>query len=137
MTNQGLKKTGLKVTAPRLKILEILERANPRHMNAEDVHRALRDSDNDVGLATVYRALTQFEIAGLVRRHNFNSGQAVFEIEAGEHHDHMVCAKCACVTEFTDTVIEEQQKKIAERAGFEITDHHLTIHGICRACRET
>ena len=136
MDNQELKKAGLKITAPRLKILQILESAEPHHMSAEAVYKTLLESGDDVGLATVYRVLTQFETAGLVKRHNFEGGHSVFEIEQGEHHDHMVCVSCGLVEEFIDKLIEEQQKKVAEKSGFKMTDHSLTIYGICQRCGE-
>lgn len=134
MDNQNLRKAGLKVTLPRLKILEILEKADPHHMSAEDVYKTLLESGDDVGLATVYRVLTQFEIAGLVKRHNFEGGYAVFEIEQGEHHDHLVCVKCGQVDEFIDGLIEERQEVIAKQANFKMTDHNLTIYGVCDKC---
>lgn len=134
MDNQDLKNAGLKVTLPRLKILEILERADPHHMSAEDVYKSLLESGDDVGLATVYRVLTQFETAGLVRRHNFEGGYAVFELEHGEHHDHLVCVKCGRVDEFINEVIERQLASIAKNANFKPTDHRLTIYGICASC---
>ncbi len=134
MGDQDLRKAGLKVTLPRVKILKILENADPHHMSAEDVYQALVEMGDDVGLATVYRVLTQFEAAGLVRRHNFEGGHSVFEVEEGEHHDHLVCVKCASVEEFVDEVIENRQETIAERAKFKMTDHSLTIYGICAQC---
>lgn len=134
MDNQDLKNAGLKVTLPRLKILEILEKADPHHISAEEVYKTLLESGDDVGLATVYRVLTQFETAGLVKRHNFEGGHAVFEIEQGEHHDHLVCLKCGRVDEFTDEVIEKRQEVIAKRSNFKMTDHSLTIYGICNKC---
>ena len=126
-----LRDAGLKVTVPRLKILEILASSQPRHLSAEDVYRRLLDSNEDIGLATVYRVLTQFESAGLVVRHHFEGGTAVFELNEGEHHDHIVCIDCGRVEEFTDDSIEERQQEIAARLGFEITDHSLTLHGRC------
>lgn len=134
MDNQDLKKAGLKVTLPRLKILEILEKADPHHMSAEDVYKTLLESGDDVGLATVYRVLTQFQTAGLVKRHNFEGDHAVFEIEQGEHHDHLVCVKCGRVDEFIDEVIERRQEVIAKQSEFKMTDHSLTIYGICKKC---
>lgn len=134
MDNQDLKNAGLKVTLPRLKILEILEKADPHHMSAEDVYKTLLESGDDVGLATVYRVLTQFETAGLVKRHNFEGGHAIFEIEQGQHHDHLVCMKCGRVDEFIDEVIEKRQEVIAKRSNFKMTDHSLTIYGICSSC---
>lgn len=134
MDNRELRDAGLKVTLPRLKILQVLESANPHHMSAEEVHKTLQDSGDDVGLATVYRVLTQFEQAGLVRRHNFEGERSVFEINSGEHHDHMVCLKCNKVLEFVDPAIEQQQHQVAKQAGFRMTDHSLTIYGICQHC---
>lgn len=134
MDNQDIRKAGLKVTLPRLKILEILEKADPHHMSAEDVYKTLLESGDDIGLATVYRVLTQFETAGLVKRHNFEGNHAVFEIAHGEHHDHLVCVKCGRVDEFIDEIIEKRQEEIARQSGFKITDHSLTIYGICKSC---
>lgn len=136
MDNQDLRNAGLKVTLPRLKILEILEKADPHHMSAEDVYKTLLESGDDVGLATVYRVLTQFETAGLVKRHNFEGDHAVFEIAQAEHHDHLVCLKCSRVDEFIDDVIEKRQEVIAKKSGFKMTDHSLTIYGICQRCHE-
>ena len=126
-----LRRAGLKITAPRLKILEILANAAVRHMSAEDVYRRLLELNEDIGLATVYRVLTQFESAGLVTRHHFEGGTAVFELNEGTHHDHIVCVDCGRVEEFSDENIEERQRAIAARLGFEITDHALTLHGHC------
>jgi Fur family ferric uptake transcriptional regulator len=126
-----LRRAGLKITAPRLKILEILAGATVRHMSAEDVYRRLLELNEDIGLATVYRVLTQFESAGLVTRHHFEGGTAVFELNEGTHHDHIVCVDCGRVEEFSDDSIEERQHAIAKRLGFEITDHSLTLHGHC------
>lgn len=130
-----LKKAGLKVTLPRLRILQVLETSEKRHLSAEDVYKALIESGEDVGLATVYRVLTQFEAASLVIRHNFEGGHAVYEVDDGEHHDHILCVKCGKVDEFVDEVIEERQMAIAERFDYEITDHYLNIYGICPECR--
>lgn len=134
--DKELRKAGLKVTLPRIKILELLEEAhgNNRHLSAEDVFRQLRDAGEDIGLATVYRVLTQFQDAGLVIKHNFDNDQAVFELESGQHHDHMVCLRCNKVIEFADTVIEQRQQQIANEAGFRLTHHSLTMHGICAEC---
>lgn len=137
MENKDLKKVGLKVTLPRIKVLKVLESADPHHMSAEDVYKALLEAGNDVALATVYRVLTQFEEAGLVKRHNFEGGHSVFEIEQGEHHDHLVCIKCKQVQEFMDDEIEKRQIHIAEKSGFKITDHSLTIYGVCPNCIPT
>jgi Fur family transcriptional regulator, ferric uptake regulator len=132
--SQQLKSVGLKITLPRLKVLQILEQSTNHHLSAEDVYKALLDSGEDVGLATVYRVLTQFEAAGLVSRHNFEGGHSVFELSQGEHHDHLVCVKCGLVEEFVDEVIEQRQKIIAEKAHFKMTDHALNIYGICPQC---
>ncbi|MDP1931264.1 MAG: ferric iron uptake transcriptional regulator [Gammaproteobacteria bacterium] len=134
--NQELRKAGLKVTLPRVKILQLLENSETRHLSAEDVYKALIEADEDVGLATVYRVLTQFETAGLVMRHHFEGGHSVFELSTMEHHDHIVCNKCGLVEEFYDEVIETQQEKIAAKFGFEITDHSLYLYGICKTCQK-
>jgi Fur family ferric uptake transcriptional regulator len=128
--NQELRKAGLKVTLPRVKILQILEGADPQaqHMSAEDVYRALLDAGEDVGLATVYRVLTQFETAGLVTRHNFETGHSVFELAKGDHHDHMVCMESGDVIEFVDPVIERRQHELAEEHGYELVDHSLVLY---------
>lgn len=127
--NSELRKAGLKVTLPRVKILNILESAEgPHHLSAEDVYKRLLDAGEDVGLATVYRVLTQFEAAGLVLRHNFEGGHAVFEMATDEHHDHMVNTQTGEVVEFYDEVIEERQRKIAEERGFELVDHSLILY---------
>ena len=135
--NQELRNAGLKVTLPRVKILEILERSDLRHMSAEDMYKALLDSGEDIGLATVYRVMTQFETAGLVTRHHFEGGHSVFELNQGNHHDHIVCVKCGRVDEFVDSEIEKRQKQIAITKGYEITDHSLYLYGICGNCRKT
>lgn len=136
MVNQELKKAGLKATLPRIKILEILEKTELRHMSAEDVYKALLESGEDVGLATVYRVLTQFESAGLVFRHNFEGGHSVFELNEGHHHDHILCIKCGRVDEFFDESIEQRQREIARERGYVMTDHNLTIQGVCPKCLE-
>ncbi len=133
--NQELRKAGLKVTLPRVKILQLLENSETRHLSAEDIYKTLIEAEEDVGLATVYRVLTQFETAGLVTRHHFEGGHSVFELSSDEHHDHLVCNKCGRVEEFYDEVIETQQDKIAANFGFEITDHSLNLYGICAQCR--
>jgi len=135
VTTSDLKEAGLKATHPRIKILEMMEAAVDRHLNAEDIYKALLESGEDVGLATVYRVLTQFEDAGLVTRHHFEGGTSVFELNQGEHHDHILCVKCGKVEEFIDEVIEQRQRKIAEDAGFSMTDHALYIYGICKDCQ--
>lgn len=127
-----LRKAGLKVTLPRIKILEILGTATPRHMSAEDIYKHLLDSHEDIGLATVYRVLTQFEAAGLVTRHHFEGTTAVFELNEGEHHDHIVCLDCGKVEEFVDPSIEERQKAVADKLQFEIRDHSMILYGRCR-----
>ena len=126
--NSELRKAGLKVTLPRVKILNILESSDSHHLSAEDVYKRLLDAGDDVGLATVYRVLTQFEAAGLVLRHNFEGGHAVFEMAGDDHHDHMVCTQTGDVVEFFDEVIEERQKKIAADYGYDIVDHSLTLY---------
>ncbi|EKD74019.1 MAG: hypothetical protein ACD_45C00110G0001, partial [uncultured bacterium] len=133
--NIHLKKAGLKVTLPRLKILTILEQAKERHVSAEDVYRALLASKEEIGLATVYRVLTQFEAAGIVKKHHFESGQSVFELDDGGHHDHLVCIQCSQVEEFMDQAIEKRQQEVAEQAGFLMTDHSLNIYGLCKRCQ--
>jgi Fur family ferric uptake transcriptional regulator len=136
MESQDLKNAGLKATLPRIKILNFLEQSRVRHMSAEDVYKALLESGEEVGLATVYRVLTQFEQAGLVTRHHFEGGQSVFELNEGKHHDHILCIKCGKVDEFVDKVIEERQQSIAREKGYEMTDHSLYIYGICENCRQ-
>ena len=123
-----LRKAGLKITLPRLKILEILEASKDRHLSAEDIYKELLNSGEDIGLATVYRVLTQFESAGLVTRHNFEGGHSVFELDDGEHHDHMVCVDTGQVTEFVSEEIERLQHEIAEQYGFELIDHSLVLY---------
>lgn len=136
MSTKELKKVGLKATLPRLKILEILESGDgQRHMSAEDVYKTLLGHDEDIGLATIYRVLTQFEAAGLVTRHNFEGGHAVFELNEGQHHDHILCVKCGRVDEFIDETIEQRQQDIASKHGYTITDHSLTIYGVCGECQ--
>ena len=125
---QELRKAGLKITLPRLKILEILEVAEPRHMSAEDIYKELLNADEDIGLATVYRVLTQFAAAGLVTRHHFEGGHSVFELADGEHHDHMVCVDSGEVVEFVSEEIERLQDEIAKKHGFELLDHSLVLY---------
>lgn len=137
MDNQELKKAGLKATTPRLRILKLLETATLHHMTAEEIYRAVLAAGEDIGLATVYRVLTQFEAAGLVKRHRFSDEQSVFELNQGIHHDHLVCVKCGSVAEFVDDIIEARQREIARKAGYEMTDHSLNIYGICRNCKKT
>lgn len=128
LQRNDLKKAGLKVTLPRLKILEILERSQTRHLSAEDLYKELLEVGEDIGLATVYRVLTQFESAGLVTRHNFEGGHAVFELDEGKHHDHMVCVDSGKVVEFTNDEIERLQHDIAKEHGFELIDHNLVLY---------
>lgn len=128
MESKDLKNAGLKATLPRLRILEILEGSENRHVSAEDVYKALLNAGEEVGLATVYRVLTQFEQAGLVQRHNFDSGHSVFEIDRGGHHDHMVCLETGKVIEFENQEIEALQKKIAEEHGYTLEDHNLVLY---------
>ena len=135
--SQELRNAGLKVTLPRVKILEILEKSVTRHISAEEMYKALLESGEDIGLATVYRVLTQFETAGLVTRHHFEGGHSVFELNQGTHHDHILCVKCGRVDEFVDPEIESRQKKIASAKGYEMTDHSLYIYGICSSCRKS
>lgn len=135
MVSQELKKAGLKATTPRKRILEVLETSKNRHVTAEELHQYLKDAGEDVGLATVYRVLTQFETAGLVMRHKFEDGRSFYELDQGEHHDHILCVKCGRVDEFFDEIIEQRQKTIASKAGYTMTDHALYIYGICPACQ--
>ena len=127
----GLRNIGLKATGPRLRILELFQTSGVRHLSAEDVYRQLLTENIEVGLATVYRVLTQFEQAGLLERHHFESGKAVFELNEGTHHDHLVCLQCGRVEEFYDPEIERRQKKIAKDRGFELHDHSLALYADC------
>ena len=126
--DQELKKVGLKVTLPRVKILQILEKSPDRHMTAEDIYQLLRDADEDVGIATVYRVLTQFEVAGLIERHNFDNGPAVYELDRGEHHDHMVCTETGAVIEFHNEEIEKIQETLVNQKGYELVGHSLVLY---------
>ena len=128
MESQDLRNAGLKVTLPRVKILEILESSENRHMSAEDIYRALLESKDDIGLATVYRVLTQFEAAGLVAKHNFEGGQSVSELDTGDHHDHMIYIESGAVTEFYSEEVERLQKEIAEQHGFTLEDHTMVLY---------
>lgn len=132
METSDLRKAGLKVTLPRMKILEILEGSDKRHQTAEDIYKELLDAGEEIGLATVYRVLTQFEAAGLVTRHRFEGGQAVFELNRGGHHDHLVCVECGKVVEFVDETIEARQAQIAHELGFELADHSMILYGSCQ-----
>lgn len=129
-----LKNMGLKATFPRLKILDIFRKADHRHQSAEDVYRALINEDVDIGLATVYRVLTQFEQAGILARSQFDGGKAVFELNDGDHHDHLICTHCNKVVEFTDHDIEKRQHKIAKDQGFVLESHTMMLYGICSDC---
>lgn len=132
-TNQSdeIKNSGLKATLPRIRVLEVFQRATRRHLTAEDVYKALLADDADIGLATVYRVLTQFEQAGLLSRNHFESGKAVFELNEGHHHDHLVCLTCGKVEEFYDEAIEARQHAIAKERGFELQEHSLALYAVC------
>ena len=126
------------MTLPRVKILEILEnQTDERHLTAEQVYKILLSENEEIGLATVYRVLTQFEAAGLVSRHHFEGGNSVFELNKGGHHDHILCVKCGKVDEFTDALIENRQKEIADKLGYELTDHSLYLYGLCANCKKS
>lgn len=137
-TERELKNAGLKATAPRMRILELFQKAQEsggdRHLSAEDVYRQMVAENIDVGLATVYRVLTQFEAAGLIVRHYFGNDRATYEIDDGAHHDHIVCTRCGRVEEFVDKEIERRQRQIAQELGFELEDHALSLYGICSDC---
>jgi len=131
---EDIKKAGLKVTAPRIHILKILETNKLKHMSAEDIYQQLYNQNIYISLATIYRVLTQFESAGLILKHNFESGHSIFELNKGKHHDHLVCIICGYVEEFYDGIIEERQKEISNKFNFIMTDHYLTIYGKCKKC---
>jgi len=133
--SQELKDAGLKITLPRVKILQILESSPAHHLSAEDVYKQLLTNDEEIGIGTIYRVLTQFEDAGLVKRHHFEGGHSVFEIAKTEHHDHIVCVKCGRVEEFADAGIERRQQEIADSFGYQLTDHNLNMYGLCPRCR--
>ena len=135
--SENLRQAGLKTTLPRLRVLSMLESSKVRHLSAEDVYRELILEDESIGLATVYRVLTQFVDAGLVIRHNFEGDRAVFELNDEDHHDHMVCIGCGRVIEFIDPRIEELQNKVAAKHDFTIQDHALTLYGLCKRCQVT
>ena len=135
--SQELRDAGLKITLPRVKILQILEGSPAHHLSAEDVYKQLLVNDDEIGIGTVYRVLTQFEDAGLVKRHHFEGGHSVFEIAKTEHHDHLVCVKCGVVEEFAYESIEKRQREIADRAGFQLTDHQLNLYGLCPRCQRS
>lgn len=131
MGSKELKQAGLKVTLPRMKILDMLQHQGSTHLSAEEIFRALEESGEEVGLATVYRVLTQFESAGLVKRHHFEGDHSVFELNQGEHHDHILCLECGRIEEFCDEDIERRQRAIAQRLGFELAEHCLILYGHC------
>ncbi len=131
---EELKSTGLKATLPRLKIMEIFQQGKQRHMTAEDVFRVLLEDRSDIGLATVYRVLTQFEQAGILMRSNFDGGKAVYELNEGQHHDHFVCTGCGKVEEFFDAEIEKRQQRIAKERGWQVHDHAMALYGLCAEC---
>jgi Fur family transcriptional regulator, ferric uptake regulator len=138
LETHDLRNAGLKVTLPRLKILQILEKqVDERHLTAEKVYKILLSEDEEIGLATVYRVLTQFEAAGLVTRHHFEGGNSIFELATGDHHDHILCMKCGKVDEFTDEVIEARQKEIAQKLGYELIGYGLYLYGFCPQCRKS
>lgn len=128
---EDLKSSGLKATLPRIKVLEVFQKTHHRHMTAEDVYRALLADQADVGLATVYRVLMQFEQAGILTRNHFESGKSVFELNQGQHHDHLVCLTCGRVEEFFDAAIEARQRAVAQERGFELADHSLALYAEC------
>lgn len=131
-----LKNVGLKATFPRLKILDIFRKSDQRHLSAEDVYRALIGDNIDIGLATVYRVLTQFEQASILERSQFDGGKAIFELNDGDHHDHLICTHCGCVTEFSDAEIEKRQHKIARDNGFTLDSHNMVLYGMCQTCTQ-
>jgi len=134
MDAEDLKSAGLKVTLPRLKILEVLESSPSHHLSAEDIYRVLIEQHEEVGVATIYRVLSQFEESGIVHKLNFENNQAVYELCGADHHDHLVCVKCNKIIEFQDDVIEKHQIQIADKHGFELTDHSLYLYGLCKNC---
>ena len=134
MDAEDLKSAGLKVTLPRLKILEVLESSQSHHLSAEDIYRVLIEQNEEVGVATIYRVLSQFEESGIVQKLNFENNQAVYELCGADHHDHLVCVKCNKIIEFQDDVIEQHQIQIAKKHGFELTDHSLYLYGLCKDC---
>ena len=133
--SKELKDAGLKITLPRIKILQVLESSSVQHVSAEDVYKMLIAADEEIGLATVYRVLTQFEQAGLVARHNFEGGHSVFELSKEDHHDHIVCQKCGKITEFSDEKIEIRQSEVAKSLGYILRDHNLNMYGLCPDCQ--
>ena len=134
MDAEDLKSAGLKVTLPRLKMLEVLESSSSHHLSAEDIYRVLIEQNEEVGVATIYRVLSQFEESGIVQKLNFENNQAVYELCGAEHHDHLVCVKCNKIIEFQDDVIEKHQIQIAKKHGFDLTYHSLCLYGLCEDC---
>ena len=137
MDAEDLKSAGLKVTLPRLKILEVLEKSSNHHLTVEDIYRALIEQNKEINVATIYRVLSQFEESGIVNKLNFENNQAVYELSNVEHHDHLVCVKCNTIIEFQDDVIERHQLQIANKYGFQLTDHSLYLYGLCKICKES
>ena len=137
MDAQDLKSAGLKVTLPRLKILEVLEKSSNHHLTVEDIYRVLIEQNKEINVATIYRVLSQFEESGIVNKLNFENNQAVYELSNIEHHDHLVCVKCNTIIEFQDDVIERHQLQIANKYGFQLTDHSLYLYGLCKTCKES
>lgn len=137
MSEQTLKAVGLKTTLPRVKILNILSRSEQRHLSAESIHESLLQDGIEMGFATVYRVLAQFEKAGLIKRHRFEGGHGVYELDEGAHHDHLICIYCGFVEEFLDPVIETRQIEVARHHNFKMADHQLTIYGTCQSCQQT
>lgn len=135
-SDDGLRKAGLKSTVPRLKILAVLEHSDVRHMSAEDLYRRLLDANEDIGLATVYRVLTQFEQAGLVVRHNFDAGRAVYELNDESPHEHLICTECNAVIEFEDQELVEHLRDVTRQENFDLQSHSLYLYGVCSACQE-
>ena len=136
MDAEDLKSAGLKVTLPRLKILEVLENSPNHHLSVEDIYRQLIEHHEEVGIATIYRVLSQFEESGIVHKLNFENNQAVYELCGVDHHDYLVCVKCDTIIEFQDDVIEQHQLQIAKKHGFELTDHSLYLYGLCKDCQK-
>lgn len=132
--HEDIRSAGLKVTLPRIKVLEIFRSAGPQHLSAEEIYRLLMDQDSDIGLATVYRVLTQLEEAGILARNTFNTGKAVYELNVGKHHDHVICLACGRTDEFYDPTIEKRQRIVAAELGYVLEDHRLALYGYCRDC---
>lgn len=137
MSSNDIRQLGLRVTVPRQKILALLSKKDKGHWRAEEIHQQLLANGDDIGLATVYRTLGQFEQAGIIIKHQFEGDSAVYELDEGGHHDHMVCVRCGHVQEFVDEVIEARQIAVAQQANFELTDHQLHLYGLCAACRDS